>query len=129
MLLSRQQLGVLAFASTDASRQSLANLRIAPDGTVWATDGHTLARVRHIAPSEDEFPLIPTIPAEAVSPTTSILLPASLARTICGALKKIKAGRLPILGYCLLKQAGDTLYLAVTDLEAPQVWQVRVPDA
>src|SRR3989304_5617556 len=77
MLLSRQQLGALAFASTDPSRQALANLRIDPDGTVWATDGHTLARVRHIAPSEDEFPLILTIPAEAVSPTVSVLLPAS----------------------------------------------------
>jgi DNA polymerase III sliding clamp (beta) subunit (PCNA family) len=129
MLLTRQQLGALAFASTDQSRQALQCLRIDPDGTIWATDGHTLARVKHQGPGEEEFPVIPAIPADAVSPPATVLLPATLAKAVLTALKKVKAGRLPILGHALLRQHGDTLYLAVTDLETPQVWQIKLPDA
>lgn len=135
MLLTRQQLAAHVFASTDASRVSLQYLRIDPPvegvSTVWATDGHTLVRCKALAPPADEFPLIPTIPPSAASPTKTVLLPVQTAKLVEAALRKQrKATRtLQILGYALLKQDGDMLYLAVTDLDNPQTWQVRLPDA
>lgn len=128
MLLSRQQLGAIAFCSADPSRVSLGHLRIDPDGTVYATDEHTLVRV--IAkgnPLEDEFPKV-NIPLEASSPATSVLLPAGTARAVLGTLKKRK-GCFPILSYALFRVHGETLYLATTDLETPQVFTVSVPDS
>ena len=130
MLLNRQQLGALAFASTDSSRQALQHLRIDPDGTIWATNGYTLIRVKSTgAPSDDEFPCIDTIPADAQTPKTSILLPVATAKAVLASLKKVKHGRLPILAHALLKQKGDRLFLATTDLETPQVFEVKVPNA
>lgn len=134
MLLTRQQLAAHLFASTDAARGN-QYLRVDPPvagvSTVWATDGHTLARCKALAPPADEFPLIPTIPPTAVSPTASVLLPVQTAKLVEAALRKQRKAttRLPILSYAILKQDGDTLYLAVTDLENPQTWQVRLPDA
>ena len=54
MLLTRQQLGTFMFASTDASHAALGNLRVDPDGLVWATNGHVLVRIKNTGTPPDE---------------------------------------------------------------------------
>lgn len=81
MLLNPQALSVAKFASRDTTRPTLQNIKIDPDGTVWATDGHTAIKAIPIGetPDPDSFPDVPGVPADAYAPTCPVLVPAATA--------------------------------------------------
>ena len=94
-------------------------VRVDPDGTVWATDGCVAVRVRrpNALPDED-FPTV-DVPEGAAPPATHVLIPAETAIAVAKTLPKRPP--LPILENALLRVTKDRVYLAVTDLEHPQV--------
>ena len=115
MLLNPQALSVAKFAST--TRPALQNIKVDPDGTVWATDGHTAIKAIPIgtAPDPDSFPAVPGVPADAYAPTCPVLVPAAtaLAAFKCATHRD---NPWPFVSVVVSGIAGDeTAYIVTTD--------------
>ena len=121
MLLTKQALQAVLCASHDVSRP-LQYLRIDPDGSVWATNGHVALKVTQSKEltADTDFPKVPGIPEDAVSPDATVYLPRELVEKVIKAIPRRPS--VPILGRCLLVGTKTQLFVATTDLETPSVF-------
>src|SRR5262245_43730168 len=100
MLLQRKALEIARAASKDQTRQSICGLRIEPDGTTIATDGHILAKFTPLSnPDSKEYPVIDGVNADdgenRLQPFT---LTTEGVALLLRALSKKTPRSLPILG-------------------------------
>jgi len=111
--------------SEDPTRDILNYMRVTPTETM-AVDGHLLFRVTRPDIKADEFPCIDGITPETESRDFFI------HRTQIDKLKKAipKSKHLPIIENILVGHSENgTVPLAVTDLESPQIFQMKQPEA
>jgi hypothetical protein len=134
MLLSKQALLVHKLATQDDPRYGLNGIRVEPDGSTVATDGHKLIKYtpKH-TPDAVEFPTIegcnPVQPRNDDGSAIELepfILPSDAAAAAIKALPgKRSQNSLPILAYVALDVAetnrNGQATLATTDLENPVV--------
>ena len=131
MLINRRALSVHQFTSTDETRTALHNIRLNPDGSTEATNGHYLVRVSPNGdrPADDEYPATPG--EIAVIPDEGITIPAANAKSAEKAIDK-KAGRkLPTLEWAAVKGnawKGGQCEIVSTDLETVRRESFQVAD-
>ena len=123
MLISRQALTITNIIATSAVKghasPSCHNVNARPDGTIEATDGHILVRVkRNTQEDPAEFPTVQGMPIP--QPTTEpALIPVDVVKRLIGAMPK--RATLPILQTAYLAKSGGNVQIAATDLQAPTV--------
>lgn len=125
MLISKNQLKVVAFASPDKTRQALNGILIRPEkNMVEATDGHCLVRVENKSGIQlDDFP--------DVKPFNDVDQDKMVS---CDTVKKLlkampaKPDGMPILNYFRAGLNGDKLDFTITDLDDTQTITSRLID-
>jgi DNA polymerase III sliding clamp (beta) subunit (PCNA family) len=123
MLLNKHNLAVSQFVSKEESRYTLKAIQVCEEGTI-ATDGHRLVKVSlpKLA-SKNHFPSIDGFTIS--SGTYDFLLSKDAINKIEKAIPK--ESTIPALSHVAVgeKTDGDTLSLAVTDLDTAQVFKPR----
>jgi hypothetical protein len=131
MLIQRKALEIARAASKDQTRQSICGLRIEPDGTTIATDGHILAKFTPTAnPDGKEYPVIDGVNADdGENKLQPFTLPNEAVAILLKALPKKTTRHLPILRNVALDveqtNGNGCAVAAITDLENPQVFKLR----
>jgi len=120
LLLNKQSLEMVAFASKNQSRYHMNSLHVTKD-YVEATNGHILVRLSHPKTADpDEFPVTPGEPFDKID----FILPVE-------SIKGIKIPpkiRLPILANACLSKEGEMVSVSTTDLDIMQTAKVRPVD-
>ncbi len=130
MLIPRQALSTVLFASRESTRYAMQGILIERDADgvarCVATDGSRLAIVTWTEPDPADYPSI-----KGVDPTTrkpdgfSAILSRDDVRRLLKAIPKSR--NKPILEYVALDEAASSknwIVLGVTDLEHPQTWNI-----
>src|SRR5262245_12487662 len=123
MLLQRKALEIARAASKDQTRQSICGVRVEPDGTTIATDGHILARFTPtIKVDGKEYPAIDGITADdGENKLVPFTLTTEGVAMLLRALSKKAQRHLPILGNVAVDveqtNRNGFAVTAVTDLE------------
>lgn len=141
-MLNKANFIVTEFASKEESRYTLQAIQVRPEATV-ATNGHYLAWVSTDGQDPANFPVIEGFPG-GDKYWKPFLLDVESAKQIAKALPKKTT--IPVLQYAAVHVNGVTVEspdgtktqdqdkgiqsvsLAVTDLERPQVFRPRVPE-
>jgi hypothetical protein len=122
--MNRSNLAVRTFAAKDKNRYTLQAILATEHETV-ATDGHVLARVSLPALDAANFPALDGFKPNGF---TRGLIPVDAAKTIEAAIPE--KNTIPVLTTAAITadHSDNTLKVAVTDLDTPQVFTVRQPD-
>lgn len=127
MLLTKEQLRVAPFASSDHTRPVLTRIRATRDKetetiTTVATDGYVLAEI--IAPADDvsEYPKIREYKKN--NPVDTALIDADIAKKIAKAIPKPKDTALPVLNHAIVEDG----VISTTDLETTTSYAYREPE-
>ncbi len=127
MLITREALNAALFASYDKTRYAVQNIRLDPDGTVWATNGHIAVRVTQTPETIDDadYPVGALgLPDDTKPPTTRIYIPADVALDAAKALKRLRPN-LPILAKAVVRVSNEWYYIGMTDLERPTIFKFK----
>jgi len=125
MLISKNQLKVVAFASKEETRQALNGVNIRPnDNSVEATDGHSLMRVTNKSKVQlNEFP--------NVKPFNDLdenkMIPASAVNKLLKTMPS-KKHNIPILNYFRAGLNGNKIDFTYTDLEDSQTLTAHITE-
>lgn len=128
MLYSKNQLAVRHAASKDESRANLCGVRFKKDGTVEATDGHILCRIKAEAPPVEEFPVV--VGAELDGEVEDFTLELGAVERIVKAIPK--RTRMPVLAHAAVNvsatNGNGSAEFITTDLETAQTIKGRKLD-
>ena len=125
MLYSKSQLAVRHAASKDSTRENLCGVRFKKDGTVEATDGHILCRIKAETPPVGEFPTVGD--AKLEGEVQDFTLELGAVERIVKALPK--RPRMPVLAHAAVNvpatNGNGSAEFITTDLETAQTIKGR----
>ncbi len=119
LLLNKQSLGMIVFASKEVSRNNVHSLHLTKD-YVEATTGTICVRLSHPKGDIDDFPVAPGEPFDKID----FMIPIDSLNGIKIPMKT----HLPILSNACLSKEGEMISISTTNLETMQTVKVRPID-
>ena len=126
VLLGREQLMAVDFASQNAGRYQMTAVHVLPDGSTEATNGHFAIRVPPSLTSAEEFPAVAGLGGGFNG--AGLLIPADVCKAALKALPKRET--IPVLRMAHVGAGAEAGHAVVTttDLETTNARPTKAPD-